>query len=55
MVGSSRIKCSPLIDGLGTVSCDPIVSKDPCWSSIHLSDGGGGSRLTGDRPRSLHD
>jgi hypothetical protein len=31
----------------GTISCDPITSKDPCWSSFHLSGGGGGSSVTG--------
>ena len=39
----------------GTISCDPMASKDPCWSSFRLSGGGGGSSVTGDRPRSLHD
>jgi hypothetical protein len=39
----------------GTISCDPVASKDPCWSSFHLSGGGGGSSVTGDRPRSLRD
>jgi hypothetical protein len=29
----------------------PVASKDPCWSSFHLSGGGGGSSVTGDRPR----
>jgi hypothetical protein len=48
MVGSSVCWSS-------TVSCDPVTSKDPCWSSFHLSGGGGGSGVTGGRPRSLHD
>ena len=39
----------------GTISCDPVASKDPCWSSFRLSGGGGGSSVTGGRPRSLHD
>jgi hypothetical protein len=39
----------------GVVSCDPVASKDPCWSSFHLSGGGGGSSVTGGRPRSLRD
>jgi hypothetical protein len=39
----------------GTISCEPIASKDPCWSSFRLSGGGGGSNVTGDRPRSLCD
>jgi hypothetical protein len=25
---------------LGTVSCDSVASKDPCWSSFRLSGGG---------------
>jgi hypothetical protein len=40
---------------LGTISCDPTASKDPCWSSFCLGGGGGGSSVTGDRPRSLRD
>jgi hypothetical protein len=40
---------------LGTISCDPVASKDPCWSSFCLSGGGGGSNVTDDRPRILHD
>jgi hypothetical protein len=40
---------------LGTISCDPVASKDPCWSSFRLSGGGGGSSVTGDRPRSLRE
>jgi hypothetical protein len=48
IVGSSRC-------WLGTVSCDPVASKDPCWSSFRLSGGGGGSSVTGDRPRILRD
>jgi hypothetical protein len=39
----------------GTISCDPVTSKDPCWSSFRLSGGGGGSSVTSGRPRSLHD
>jgi hypothetical protein len=30
----------------GTISCDPAASKDPCWSSFHLSGGEGGSSVT---------
>jgi hypothetical protein len=33
-----------------TISCDLVASKDPRWSSFHLSGGGGGSSVTGDRP-----
>jgi hypothetical protein len=33
----------------GTISCDPVASKDPCWSSFRRSSGGGGSSVTGDR------
>jgi hypothetical protein len=39
----------------GTIYCDPVASKDPCWSSFHLSGGGGGSSVTIDRPRILCD
>jgi hypothetical protein len=53
MVGSSRIKLLPLGDGSSSVSCVPIASKDPSSSSLHLSGSGGGSRLTGGRPRIL--
>jgi hypothetical protein len=35
---------------LGTISCDPVASKDPCWSSFRLSGGEGGSSITGGRP-----
>ena len=55
MVGSSGIKCSSLGDESDTGSCDLITSKDPCWSSLRLSGGVGGSRLTSGRPRSLCD
>jgi hypothetical protein len=34
----------------GTISCDPVASKDPCWSSFHLSGGRGGSSVICDRP-----
>jgi hypothetical protein len=34
----------------GTTLCDPVASKDPCWSSFLLSGGEGGSSVTGDRP-----
>ena len=34
----------------GTISCDPVASKDPCWSRFRLSGGGGGSSVIGDRP-----
>jgi hypothetical protein len=39
----------------GTKVCNPVASKDPCWSSFRLNGGGGGSSVTGGRPRSLHD
>jgi hypothetical protein len=39
----------------GTNVCNPVASKDPCWSSFHLNGGGGGSSVTGGRPRSLRD
>jgi hypothetical protein len=39
----------------GTISCDLVASNDPCWSIFRLSGGGGGSSVTGDRPRSLRD
>jgi hypothetical protein len=55
MVGSSEIKFSPLEDESDTISCNLITSKDPSWSSFHLSGGGGGSISTGGRPKSLHD
>jgi hypothetical protein len=42
MIGSSRIESSPLEDGLGTISYNPSVSKDPCSSNFLLSSGGGG-------------
>jgi hypothetical protein len=48
MVTSSRCWSS-------IISCDPVASKDPCWSSFRLSGGRGGSSVTGDRPRSLCD
>ena len=40
---------------LGTISCDLVTSKDPCWSIFLLSGGRGGSSVTDDRPRSLCD
>ena len=39
----------------GIISCDPVASKDPCWSSFCLSGGSGGSSVTGDRPISVRD
>jgi hypothetical protein len=39
----------------GTMVCNPVASKDPCWSSFHLNGGGGGSSVTGGRTRSLCD
>jgi hypothetical protein len=39
----------------GTISCDPVTSKDPCWSSFRLSGGRGGSSVTDDRPKILRD
>jgi hypothetical protein len=39
----------------GTISYDPIASKDPYWYSFFLSGGRGGSSVTIDRPRSLCD
>jgi hypothetical protein len=58
MIGSSRIKCSPLEDGLGIVSYNMVVSRDSFCSSFFLSSGGGGgghSRSTEGRPKNLHD
>jgi hypothetical protein len=40
---------------LGVIYSDPVASKDPCWSIFRLSDGKGGSSVTGGRPRSLCD
>ena len=48
VVDSSEI-CS------GTKVCNPVASKDPFWSSFHLNGGGGGSSVTGGRPKSLRD
>jgi hypothetical protein len=39
----------------GTKICNPVTSKDPCWSSFHLNGGGGGCNITGGRPRSLRE
>jgi hypothetical protein len=39
----------------GSMVCNPVASKDPCWSSFRLNGGGGGSSITGGRPRSLRD
>jgi hypothetical protein len=39
----------------GVIFGDLVASKDPCWSSFHLSGGGGGSSVTSGRPRSLRD
>jgi hypothetical protein len=39
----------------GTMVCNPVSSKDPYWSSFHFNGGGGGSSITGGRPRSLRD
>ena len=33
----------------------PVASKDPRWSNLRLRGGGGGSSITGGRPRSLRD
>jgi hypothetical protein len=42
------------VDSFGSCSglmvCNPVASKDPCWSSFHLNGGGGGSSITGGRP-----
>jgi hypothetical protein len=46
IVGSSGYECSPLGAGSGTVSCGPVTSNDPCWSSLRRNGGGGGSKLT---------
>jgi len=35
--------------------CNPGASKDPCWSSFRLNGVGGGSSITGGRPRTLRD
>jgi hypothetical protein len=40
---------------LGSMVCNPVASKDPCWSSFRLNGGGGGSSITGGRPKSLRD
>jgi hypothetical protein len=48
MVDSSGV-CS------GKMVCNPVASKDPCWSSFHLNGGEGGSSVTGGRPRKLRD
>jgi hypothetical protein len=40
---------------LGTIACNLVASKDPCWSSFCLNGGGGGSSITGGRPRILRD
>jgi hypothetical protein len=48
VIDSSR-SCS------GTMVCNPVASKDPCWSSFCLNGGGGGSSITGDRPKRLRD
>jgi hypothetical protein len=55
MVDYSRYEISPLIDGLGTVSCGPIATKDHSCSILHLHGGGGGSKLTSGRSKILHD
>jgi hypothetical protein len=34
MIVSPIIKCYPLIDESSIVSCNPITSKYPCWSSF---------------------
>jgi hypothetical protein len=34
----------------GTMVCNPIASKDPCWSSFRLNGGEGGSSITSSRP-----
>jgi hypothetical protein len=48
IVGSSRFWS-------GIVSCDSVASKDPCWSSFHLSGGGGGSNVIDSRLKILCD
>jgi hypothetical protein len=55
IIGSFGIECSPLRDESGMVSYNLVALKDPCWSSFHLSDGGGGSRSTGNMPKILHE
>jgi hypothetical protein len=35
---------------LGSMVCNLVASKDPCWSSFRLNGGGGGSSITGGRP-----
>jgi hypothetical protein len=37
MIGSSGIKCSPLRDDLGTISCNSFTSKDPCLAVVGVS------------------
>jgi hypothetical protein len=34
----------------GSMVCNPVASKDPCWSSFCLNGGGGGSSITDSRP-----
>jgi hypothetical protein len=50
---------SKMVDSSGSCSstkvCNRVTSKDPCWSSFCLNGGGGGSSVTGGRPRSLCD
>jgi hypothetical protein len=29
----------------GTMVCNSVASKDPCWSSFYLNGGGGGSSV----------
>ena len=38
----------------GTIACDLVASKDPCWSSFRLSGGRGGSSVTGDKIGRAH-
>jgi hypothetical protein len=44
---ASRSKMVDSFGGwLGTMVCNSVASKDPCWSSFCLNGGGGGSSVT---------
>jgi hypothetical protein len=53
--GSTAPKLAVVASGVCTRSKAPVASKDPRWSNRHLRGGGGGSSITGGRPRSLRD
>jgi hypothetical protein len=50
---------SKMVDSSGgcsaTMVCNPVSSKDPCWSSFRLNGVRGGSSVTDGRPRILRD